>query len=316
MQTVEPEVVPATPSRWSILRSCIVDCLIALGLYFAVMSVIDMARPTAPARWQHVDRWWIVPRSGDESRLARWASREPDVSHVKVSHDAQNYTVVSYQTTEPDNKLWPEWLIKETHTQYVDRDTQKVKSPYEWWDDWVLGFAVLSLGLWRMRRSLRDGVPILRPFTGRPVRALIWGVVLGVPVSGAWYFALNAIPWYPGSRSSELEHAVFPTASASVVAAILMWSWLLAPIGEEVFCRGAIYGRLAAAGYVRFGAVASAVLFALLHFDATMLAPAFIMGLVAAALYSRTRSILAPISFHVMCNVTQLVCSHLHLHLW
>jgi membrane protease YdiL (CAAX protease family) len=308
MQTAESVVRP-TSSRWQILRSCLVDCLIALGLYTVFWMAPDLLKPYSPLLWQHEDRFEMdTDRRIDEERLARWVTSQPNTSHVQVKHTSEGYQhiVVVYQNRAADDFLNPDWKQLEMWAFNTEQTARPVEGPYEWWDDWEISLAILALGVWRIRRALRDGVPILRPFAGHPLKALAWGVLGGAVFGVLIKYGCQSIPWYPYPRSGVIKGDVLPTASTFVKVAILTRACLLAPVSEEILVRGAFFGRLAAAGYVRFGVLASAVIFAVIHFDVAMLAPAFVAGLVAAILYLRTRSILAPIAFHILWNVMQV----------
>jgi uncharacterized protein len=78
---------------------------------------------------------------------------------------------------------------------------------------------------------------------------------------------------------------------------------LVGPVVEELVFRGFLLTRWARRFGVRSGMVFSALLFGLLHFTLAPLG-AFALGLVAAVLYLRTRSLVAPILAHVTANST------------
>ncbi|MAB88017.1 MAG: hypothetical protein CMJ90_00985 [Planctomycetes bacterium] len=76
---------------------------------------------------------------------------------------------------------------------------------------------------------------------------------------------------------------------------------LAAPLFEEVIFRGMIYrgfrGTLSAPASI----VASAALFAIVH-PAVSTIPVFVLGLVAAFVFERTRLLIAPILAHMVYN--------------
>lgn len=78
---------------------------------------------------------------------------------------------------------------------------------------------------------------------------------------------------------------------------------VVAPAVEELVFRGFLLTRWARRFGVRSGVVFTALLFGLLHFALAPLG-AFALGLVAAVLYLRTRSLLAPILTHATANST------------
>jgi membrane protease YdiL (CAAX protease family) len=74
-----------------------------------------------------------------------------------------------------------------------------------------------------------------------------------------------------------------------------------APLFEEFIFRGLIFGGLRRSFGLWPAALASAAIFAILH-PAISLLPVFIMGMAAALVYDRTRSLLAPMLTHVGYN--------------
>jgi membrane protease YdiL (CAAX protease family) len=83
----------------------------------------------------------------------------------------------------------------------------------------------------------------------------------------------------------------------------LIGTGLLAPVAEELFFRGAIYGSLRARLPVWSAVLLSALLFGLAHFDSPGVAvSSVVLGAVAALMYERTRSIWACIALHALNN--------------
>ncbi len=78
---------------------------------------------------------------------------------------------------------------------------------------------------------------------------------------------------------------------------------IVAPVVEELVFRGFLLTRWARRFGVRSGVLFTALLFGLLHFALAPLG-AFALGLVAAVLYLRTRSLVAPILAHATANST------------
>jgi membrane protease YdiL (CAAX protease family) len=77
---------------------------------------------------------------------------------------------------------------------------------------------------------------------------------------------------------------------------------VLAPICEELFFRGAIFGSGWAAGQTSAGAWISAVLFAIVHLS-PILAPFYVFfALVMCWLLRKTRTLLAPMTAHFTMN--------------
>ena len=94
------------------------------------------------------------------------------------------------------------------------------------------------------------------------------------------------------------EAWVLPNAVLAIV---------LAPVCEEILCRGFWFGGLRQR--LRFGwsAVISGVLFGLIHGDAVRFAGLAVTGVILAAVYERRRTLGASIAAHATVNVLALV---------
>ena len=77
---------------------------------------------------------------------------------------------------------------------------------------------------------------------------------------------------------------------------------MLAPICEELFFRGAVFGSFKAAGRPLAGGVFSALLFAFAHLDPVTIIPLLIFGLGTAWAYHRTRSLVTVVIAHALNN--------------
>jgi membrane protease YdiL (CAAX protease family) len=77
---------------------------------------------------------------------------------------------------------------------------------------------------------------------------------------------------------------------------------IVAPVCEETFFRGFVFGALRAGWGALPAAVASSALFAAVHFDAGALVPIFILGLILCGLYVRTGSLYPGVFFHAFFN--------------
>ena len=74
------------------------------------------------------------------------------------------------------------------------------------------------------------------------------------------------------------------------------------PIVEEAFFRGFVFGGLVSHWRVHWAVLASAAIFAVAHVDPRLMAPAFIAGVVYAAVYRRTGSVWPAILAHTAQN--------------
>jgi membrane protease YdiL (CAAX protease family) len=76
-----------------------------------------------------------------------------------------------------------------------------------------------------------------------------------------------------------------------------------APLGEEVFFRGFLFGSLRGRMGFAPAAAISATAFALFHVTPLLVVLMFFVGVALAWLYERRGSLVAPIGAHAMFNV-------------
>jgi membrane protease YdiL (CAAX protease family) len=152
---------------------------------------------------------------------------------------------------------------------------------------------VPSLGL-RSRRAARDlamgawigaGMFAAAVFVVLPVIVVIWRFVAGSPPAPVDQGILTGDP-----AGVELVLGMF----AVVVAA---------PIGEEIFFRGFLFGSLRARlGFARAAAISAAV-FGVFHVVPLLIFVMFFVGFGLALIYERRGSLVAPMAAHAMFNI-------------
>lgn len=79
-----------------------------------------------------------------------------------------------------------------------------------------------------------------------------------------------------------------------------------APLGEELFYRGLIFGGLSQWGFIPAAAVSS-MLFALSHVDAATIVPFIAVGMAMSWLYWRSGSLWDAVAFHVLFNLLSFI---------
>lgn len=82
---------------------------------------------------------------------------------------------------------------------------------------------------------------------------------------------------------------------------------VLAPVAEEFIFRGVLYPVIKQLGYPRLALFGVSALFALIHLDAAIALPLFVLALGLTWLYERTDTLLAPIAAHGLFNAANLV---------
>jgi membrane protease YdiL (CAAX protease family) len=82
---------------------------------------------------------------------------------------------------------------------------------------------------------------------------------------------------------------------------------VVAPLFEETFFRGFLFQGLARSWGVVAGAVVSAIVFALAHQQLSVIVPFFVLGLLLAWVFYRTRSLWANIVLHASFNAVSVL---------
>ncbi len=161
----------------------------------------------------------------------------------------------------------------------------------------LLVFGLMRLVFW-LQKS--EGVP--RLVNGNLLRSVgggIAGGILAAGVAAAYLGAMQALDLMPdtAARASQTHFAMHWLFLLAVVAA---------PLCEEFIFRGLVFGGLRRSMGMAPAIVMSAALFAIVHPPVSM-APVFVLGLVTAYAYERSRSLLAPVLVHAVYNGALLV---------
>ncbi|MCL4373457.1 MAG: CPBP family intramembrane metalloprotease [Candidatus Marsarchaeota archaeon] len=105
---------------------------------------------------------------------------------------------------------------------------------------------------------------------------------------------------------SEITGVQLPTHVQQLLSGmplyLLLFSFIIAPIDEEILFRGFLVPRI--------GIIASALIFALLHFSYASIsevAAAFVFGILAGYVFKRTGSLYASITGHMLVNMLTIV---------
>lgn len=92
-----------------------------------------------------------------------------------------------------------------------------------------------------------------------------------------------------------------------ILGGLILFATLIGPLFEEIFFRGFVYGALKKRWGTRGGLVATALLFAAVHFNAFQFLPIFGLGLLLTFLYESTGSLIPSITLHVLNNSISVV---------
>ena len=141
---------------------------------------------------------------------------------------------------------------------------------------------------------------------GRPklVAAGILGWCSAVPLVLTAALLANKLFGVQGSDNPVLGQIMQAASASSIPATLTFYLTLgvLAPFFEEILFRGFIYASLKTKIGSSWAIVSSAALFALMHFDRGGALMLFVIGVVLAFLYERTRSLVPSMICHGMWN--------------
>jgi membrane protease YdiL (CAAX protease family) len=113
------------------------------------------------------------------------------------------------------------------------------------------------------------------------------------------------------SRNVPEQYAFFMQYSAFGKCFDLIGSLILAPVLEEIYFRGFIYRILKNRYNVFWGAIGSAVIFALFHgFKSDVVINVGILGMIFVYVYQKTESIILTILTHSICSASWLAFIH------
>jgi membrane protease YdiL (CAAX protease family) len=157
----------------------------------------------------------------------------------------------------------------------------------------------VTLALWRRIPPLPGSHPSTRPFGDLGVAVAV-GVMLGTIAAMANLLLMLTVTNDPQNGVAAIG-AINPGAAALVAHVVL-----LAPVAEELTFRGLIH-RIFRQNMLPWSAtLLSALIFGLMHVQLGKAVWAFFLGLVTAASYEQTRSLLTPILIHALFNAVPI----------
>ena len=175
---------------------------------------------------------------------------------------------------------------------------------------WVLAIASAALFVGAARVASRQRFRTFAQFTGLNRfdfdRMWIPGLAVAVVylLIGGYLRAVDASSF----EALKGQPAVLDATSRDGIALGLygITTVVAAPLGEEIFYRGFLFGGLASWGFWPAAAVSSG-LFALSHLDAATLIPFTLVGITLCWLYWRSGSLWDAIAFHMMFNLLSFI---------
>jgi membrane protease YdiL (CAAX protease family) len=315
MTSPEPPSQPATrtpPSKWRLAFQGYVTLIVAVVLGVLASAPVIFSR----ARFYAETTYILGARPADDAPLKDWALKQPDVVAFTTERRGEDlWFHTEYQTSTSQRPSSAELAAQMRQLGYEIRGmrggSMGLASGLREQLTGAFSLAVMLAGMQvvfgivgmnRIRAATRRGEPLPPLFPGQHGRAVAFGALAGLGLLGfglLYEFVLATLlghsPPSPWDSS-----AVMPTQTKLV---FLLFGGLGAPVAEEIFFRGYLFGKFKAAGYVGFGIIFTGVLFGAVHFSDSYNVPAIcLIGVCLALLYHRTGSLLAPITAHMVNN--------------
>ena len=171
----------------------------------------------------------------------------------------------------------------------------------------VLGEGAIPLGTWLFRirkyRCKWDALGFRRFDIKKGLLLALIVTALGVGISIGYEELLEQLKW--GTSSDSFYTTVTPNNFGIALFAIT--AAVAAPLAEETFFRGFLLQGLGKRLKFGWAAIISAAIFAIGHFSPSGLVPIFILGLMLAWLFNKTKSIWPCIIVHFAYNSIALI---------
>lgn len=142
--------------------------------------------------------------------------------------------------------------------------------------------------------------------------AMIWIVPIFVFVTALSQISADALSGIWHDLSPQEPVKLFQqSGNLFVQLALAVSAVVIAPVAEEVIFRGYVYGVMKRFTDGYFAAIASALVFSVVHLHVGTLIPLFALGLVLVLAYEVTGSLLVPVFIHALFNAasTALILS-------
>lgn len=175
----------------------------------------------------------------------------------------------------------------------------------------ILAFPLLLAAatvVWVAARYRRAAVPALRIRSRRGTSDVVFGAWTGAALFGAVLFGVAPLVYFvvglfTGGAVTPPQQDVLPTdPNAWQVLLGALAVVVAAPIGEEIFFRGFLFGSLRRRfGFWVSGAISGAV-FAAVHVLPLLMPLMFVVGLGLALIYERRGSLVASMAAHAAFN--------------
>ena len=135
-----------------------------------------------------------------------------------------------------------------------------------------------------------------------PGREYLWCALCAVASSIAVSLLITLLP-IPDDIMASYSDSITASSGGTFIEHFIATA-ALAPIAEELFFRGVIYGTLKGVLKPPAAMIISCALFGLLHGQLLWVIYAFLMGVALTLIYDKYRTLLASMAFHIAFNIT------------
>ncbi len=302
-------------TRWRLFLRGYLSLVAAIVLGVVISSPFIISR----GRMYTENTYLLATLPPDEMQLTHWAESLDGITSFQTKRDDHSLWIRSdyrcFRET-PTNRALVQKMRELGYTiQGIQGGSIGLASgPSEFMTDantlaaMLVGMQVAFgiVALIQLRRASRRKAPVPPLFPGHHARSVAIGVAGGLLLIGIGeLYSMGLIRLLGHSPPSPWDScAVMPTSTKIV---FLLFGGLGAPFAEEIFFRGFLFGSFKGAGHIVLGVVVSAVLFAGVHFSDCYNMPAICLyGVLLAAMYHYSGSLLTPIAAHCVNNGTAI----------
>jgi membrane protease YdiL (CAAX protease family) len=165
----------------------------------------------------------------------------------------------------------------------------------------LLGEAAIPLGAWlfsiRKYRCKWGSLGFVKFDIRKGLLLALAVTCIGIGISMGYEVLLERT-----GREISTDMYVFFTANNTGIALFAVTAVIVAPLAEEIFFRGFMFRGIRKRIGFEWAAIISAALFAMAHMSAESLIPIFLLGLMLAWLYHKTKSVWPCIIVHAAYN--------------
>ena len=166
----------------------------------------------------------------------------------------------------------------------------------------ILGEGAIPLGTWlfsvRKYRCRWDNLGFRKFDIKKGLMLALAVTAVGIGISIGYEALLEKLGW--GTSSDSIYSTLTPNNTGIAFFAIL--ACIVAPLAEETFFRGFLFQGVRKRLNFAWAAIISAAIFAIAHLSPSGLVPIFILGLMLAWLFNKTKSIWPCIIVHCAYN--------------